>query len=740
MAQQSIPASPSYRYTHYSDLKGIDLTCDVTQTPRYRAADILNMIPDIETGNPRKRHGWRALYDFGTGTEFFGSRHIAEWDIDIIATSEGVYTHSASDSMWDYAPTKIINKVTGSWDSVAFIGFDSDGNYRLNVFGKRYILECSSGTVTAAAVTGGYIPTTIISRNPDGTDGYAYEAVNAFTPSRKVQFLSQSGEEYSSTSLYSKGDLVIYNSTLYECNTDITTAEAWNSSHWTAVPLTYYFYPSGDRDNHVVVGITSIEKRDANGEWKTLTATTDYTVINGTGTVTAYTDLFSTAADTYTPILGFTLTASAFPVVAGQDNIRAEIIEFSPDDYPNTQINIGYRSPIVEAVLSQNIAARYGMTSMDREFYAGDNGKIYYTDSDNYDYLPDNNFIQTKVDVSIVGFHRKNTYLVAITANSAENTVFMIGGATSTITHRVINESGVAETETEDFTYFVAKTAVAGTGAVARKSFSTLVDDALFLSHRGIYGITSNTVTSETVLANRSELINPRMVNEPNMETACSAIWQGMYVLAFPTLGHVYVLDSRDTHKNIGVSYGYECYYLNNIYATEMLSYEGNLFFGDTDGQWCRFNTDIANYTAYEDDGTVGVDGSISGGDAIHALYALTLDSDGLPQYLKTLNKRGTSIELMQLSHSGVRLSYSKDGADKITINEMALADRFIWTLVDFENFSFNSTGSVRTFYPKKKIKKYKYLQFILESDAVDQNFGICAVTKTYFIGNFAKR
>lgn len=740
MAQQSIPASPSYRYAHYSDLKGIDLTCDITQTPRYRASDILNMIPDVETGNPRKRHGWRALYDFGTGTTFFGSRHIAEWDADIIATSEGVYSHSASDSNWDYAPTKIINKVTGSWDNVAFVGFDSNGDYRLNIFGKRYVLSYSSGTITATAVTGGYVPTTIISRNPDGTDGFAYEAVNAFTPNRKIQFLSQSGEEYSATSLYSKGDLVIYNDVLYQCNTDITTAEAWNSSHWTAVPLTYYFYPSGDRDNHVVVGITSIEKRDASGEWVALTPTTDYTPINGTGTITAYTDLFSTAVDTYTPILGFTLTASAFPVVAGQDNIRVEVIEFSPDDYPNTQINIGYRSPIVESVLSQNIAARYGMASMDREFYVADNGKIYYTDPDNYDYLPDNNFIQTKIDVSIVGFHRKNAYLVAITSSSAENTVFMIGGATTTITHRVINESGVTEAETEDFTYFVAKTAIAGTGAISRKSFATLVDDALFLSHRGVYGVTSNTVTSETVLANRSELINPRIVDENNMETATATVWHGMYVLAFPTSGHVYVLDSRFTHNNKGVSYGYECYYLDDIFATDFLSYDGNLFFGDVSGNWCRFNTDIDNPTAFEDNGELDEHGNVTGGRAIHALYATCLDADGLPQYLKTLNKRGTSIELMQLSHSGVKLSYSKDGMPAVLINEMELSDKFVWTLVDFENFGFNSSGGVRTFYPKKKIKKYKYLQFILESDIIDQEFGICAVTKTYFVGNFAKR
>ena len=37
---------------------------------------------------------------------------------------------------------------------------------------------------------------------------------------------------YSASSTYSEGDIVTYNGALYVANTDISTAEAWNSSHW----------------------------------------------------------------------------------------------------------------------------------------------------------------------------------------------------------------------------------------------------------------------------------------------------------------------------------------------------------------------------------------------------------------------------------------------------------------------------------------------------------------------------
>ena len=42
---------------------------------------------------------------------------------------------------------------------------------------------------------------------------------------------------YSSSSTYAVGDYVLYNGALYECNTAITTAEAWTAAHWTAVKV-----------------------------------------------------------------------------------------------------------------------------------------------------------------------------------------------------------------------------------------------------------------------------------------------------------------------------------------------------------------------------------------------------------------------------------------------------------------------------------------------------------------------
>lgn len=49
--------------------------------------------------------------------------------------------------------------------------------------------------------------------------------------------IGYSYDAYDDTATYAVGDLCIYNNTLYKCTTAITTAEAWNASHWTATSI-----------------------------------------------------------------------------------------------------------------------------------------------------------------------------------------------------------------------------------------------------------------------------------------------------------------------------------------------------------------------------------------------------------------------------------------------------------------------------------------------------------------------
>ena len=84
------------------------------------------------------------------------------------------------------------------------------------------------------------------------TDEY-YSDINYYTPTYKSQPVSKGylndrenklltafgldTDTYDETSTYAVGDLVVYDNTIYECITAITTAEAWDSSKWTIVPI-----------------------------------------------------------------------------------------------------------------------------------------------------------------------------------------------------------------------------------------------------------------------------------------------------------------------------------------------------------------------------------------------------------------------------------------------------------------------------------------------------------------------
>lgn len=58
MGQMNIPSQPTYRFTKYEKLRGVDFSRDITEVDLKRTPDGLNLISD-NGGNPVKRLGWR---------------------------------------------------------------------------------------------------------------------------------------------------------------------------------------------------------------------------------------------------------------------------------------------------------------------------------------------------------------------------------------------------------------------------------------------------------------------------------------------------------------------------------------------------------------------------------------------------------------------------------------------------------------------------------------------------------
>lgn len=679
MAQLKVPDSPDLYYTYYQNLLGIDISKDPTECPRYRAADILNMIPDSTTGIPVKRRGWRVIHDFGQ--PIVGAYHDKYTGIDIIVDKYHIWRKSGS------SYTALFTSVTAA-DSVSIVPYG--GNIYVLAFSQFIKLIGADYTTYEAASF--YTPITVISRNPDGTGGSAYEGANAFSQRKQIQFLG---------------------------NTSSTT---------------YKLYPNGTQDEHLCTDI-SIELLNSDGVW---VSTTEYTLITGQSK-----DCWNATKTSHSVVQGYygvTFTSAHAPIVAGQDNVRVTFTELDISESDAGGIYNGAYNVLYQKLTSAKIATAYGANNTDRMFVVVDDNKIYYSAADDLGYIPDDNYLIAGNASPIVGLHRKSGYLVAVTSDSSEHALYMISSQTYEQPRTVLSTEGVTTTQTDTVQYFAVRGATSGTGAISQKSFATLIDDPLFLARTGVYGIYSNSLTSETVIQNRSTNINPRLTQEQHLENAVAGIWNGYYLLAVNS--HCYVLDSRVTSRGRTGSTGYECYYWDNIPAVCFLSYEGELFFGTSDGKWCKFNTDVDGMTAWCDNGTINQDNDgnlyMTGGVAIKAMYLTKQDSDDYPQYYKNMNKKGSVITLKPYDKSSVTVSYSKNGSPFTEIGT-AQVDIFNFKDIDFSRFTFNASTESQDIYTNKKIKKYKRLQIKFENNVIYEPFGIVQFTKTWTIGNFAK-
>ena len=281
---------------------------------------------------------------------------------------------------------------------------------------------------------------------------------------------------------------------------------------------------------------------------------------------------------------------------------------------------------------------------------------------------------------------------------------------------------------------FQTRQSIAGVGAVARRSFATLLDEPLFLSGTGVYAITTNTLTAQRMVQNRSFYVDPRLTREPSLEKAEAVSWNGMYLLGVN--GHVYLLDGRQERSYKAKSQGdyvYECYYWENVPAACWLNHKDaaaeTLYFGTAEGKICRFNSDIDTMERYADDGA-----------AILAVWATKADDDDDVTLLKTMIKKGNSVTIKPYTRSSAQIYFRTEQDPAEWLAREDLMDIFDWEDIDFSRFTFDANDAPREILFNTKVKKYKRLQILVKNSAVNEGFGIFGITKHFVVGNFAKR
>ena len=422
---------------------------------------------------------------------------------------------------------------------------------------------------------------------------------------------------------------------------------------------------------------------DSAGAWHDKKEGVDFTVNRKTGLVTF-------------------VTAPGVSAIQGEDNVK--ITAYRTVD--------GY----ADRVNRCTIFSRYGIGGNNRVFISGNpEYKAYdwYSELDDPTYFPDTFYaVIGNNNTAVMGYAKLGENQLIIKEDNQQDTTVFSRSA-------VLNGTEAS---------FPVKLGITGIGAVSPYSFAQLIDEPLFLARNGIYAITSNAVTYERTLQNRSYFVDAKLTKEPNLEQAVATVWDNYYLIAIN--GNVYLLDSRQKSyaRENPNGFAYECFYWENVNARCWMVYNGELYFGDDKGRLCKFNHDIDNMTKYNDDG-----------EAITAIWTTKMDDDNLPEMLKTMQKKGCVVTTKPFTRSSVAVGVKTSDASEVKYIKESFTNVFDFSYIDFENFTFETSTSGRSVVLRTKVKKYKALQFVLKNDKLNEGFGVFSIVKNYTIANYMK-
>lgn len=497
---------------------------------------------------------------------------------------------------------------------------------------------------------------------------------------------------------------------------DGTAGTAYTDKNLFSIYQTVMYSGDGTATAYTIPNYTKIgswvkaEVKDANGDWQTVSASvgTSTTVtgksLGGDGTMQ------SAIVD---PVVTFA-TAPGTPVITGEDNVRITFAPYSTEQIDG--INRGYYNETFTSLLGSDI-----VTLQNGRMFIASKYKVYYSNVGDMFSISDLAWFE--VDNEIMCFTRTSNHLAIITKDNGRNTIFLADETT-----KVINTQ-TGETET----FFQVRASNAGIGAISRKCIDTLSDEPVFLSTTGLFGILTNW-QSEKYAVNRSSRINKRLCSEPDLYKAVGIAWNDYFYIAIN--GHMYVLDARHKETDRAGNKPLEAYYFDNMpVVTAMYVVADKMYFMD-DAYTYTWNNDLPETEKYLDAAHVE-DGELVGA-PVCAKWSSTFDDDGAPQKLKTLMKKGTMVTIVPHFRSGCEVTLVKDG-DKREYLGRVDTDLQTFEYIDFERFSFSTNAVAADRFTKKKIKKYKRLQIIIENNEAEP-FGITQITKTYTFGNYAKR
>lgn len=383
----------------------------------------------------------------------------------------------------------------------------------------------------------------------------------------------------------------------------------------------------------------------------------------------------------------------------------ADSADVSEASFDSSNAYVGIYNETRDGILGTDVFEIY-----DSRTFSGFGNLAYYSRVNNPLMVDDNFYFS--VDSDIASFAKSSSALSVIPSDASNGHIYLAKGE--------YNDTLGMPTYT-----ITASNASVGSIGAEGGNFGVLNDEPVFLSTTGIYAMSTNYM-SEKYAVSRSGKIDRRLAQEPKLRQAVGIVWNNYLWLAVGT--HMYILDGRHKEKQRNGDNSYECYYYEDLPEIKKLHIVlDKLYFEDADGTMYTWNDDLQGKYRYMDGITWNsTTEQWENGRPVKARWSSMVDGDNAPQYYKILQKKGTMVTIAPPMQTSCQVTIIKDGNERIYIGR-------------FDGSTFALSNVALDGFTKKKIKKYKRLQFIVENNEAEP-FSIISVIKTYIMGNYAKR
>lgn len=408
--------------------------------------------------------------------------------------------------------------------------------------------------------------------------------------------------------------------------------------------------------------------------WETKKEGTDYTVDRTLGKVT------------------FT-TAPSGPVSGQEDNID---IQASKD-----------RTETRNRIFKCDVCIKFGLNGQENQLFVTGNPEFknvdWYSKVNDPTYFGDLSYSTLGQDDSaIVSYSKLGTDLAAH-KDTKSGDIYIRSGSLSSDGNII----------------YTVKAVINGSGCICKYG-SQNIGEPLFITNLGVQTITVQDYTLKDYEQVRGTRINSKLLEEPELEKAISAVWKDLYLVCVN--GHVYTLDRLQKNYDKDSPYStfqYAGQYWTNINAISFLEDINDLYFGTEDGKVMQFYTDVDDPDSYNDDGQ-----------SIEAYWTTPEFSGDI--FFRNKNVKFVSAKLKSAIRTGVEIEALIDGEWIPIFEDYASFSYIDFNDIDFDVFSFSPDRTPQNAQTKATIRKKDKTAFRFRNKRIGQPFGLYSIAFIY--------